>query len=617
MIESEVRSQSKVKGNPIGYATGLAIRFIFLREIQWAPQSQALPGIGKIEDRELKLLDLAEIVEKSKEAEPLVTPVQSFYRDITLSEESARRLPIVAVCTTPKDQKVEENFKNHAPALRVQIPGRVWSKWEGELVPVDIVEGASDAQPSANLELICHFADTMAFFSSGHVAYTLSILFRSDSFPEMDPAAISTIPVFPAIVLSLLDLARSDEGMSQAEREKYSTRENIKLSFVDDLLGPQKLDGFVQRRLRALANPSKDNEYLRVAPGATSEYCDVFSGLVRQIRKHKKLKPSEFGYERLTELAFSDLQSATCEIIEFDKFDTLQRSITEAKEYRLQSDSFGRGIAGLAQNVIDFEDQDDHEINDSLFFGGNVGGYSHFINAKAIVRFYQKSRSFNRMQHFIGGDPYFYFTVLAALYNEYLTNKAAHGLAELKPGRLIGASPYRSTHGELARRYEIFAAFLRPMIPNLFRYNTESILFDHIHQRRGIANRRETIEKELSRYETIAHDFEGLNLQRSNSQFNLLVIILALWSAFGALATAASLFVALHADTRMAATGEEAVDFSVNSEIQLMEISFWTAFFGLSIAAVVSLIFLATKAVPFLRKLLAKWPPRATSRPWE
>jgi len=608
MIESKVRSRSKVNGKPIGHAAGLAIRFIFLRKIDWAPATRVSSDIGKIEDRELQLHDLAGIVEKSKEAEPLFRPVQSFYRDITLSEENAQRLPIVAVCTAPKDEKVEENFKNYAPMLRVQIPGRVWSKWEGELVHIDIVEGNSDAQPPENLDLTCHFADTMAFFSPGHVAYTFSILFRADSFPKLGLAASSTIPVFPAIVLSLLDLARTDEGMSQSERKNFSTRENIKLNFVDDSLGPQKLDDFVRCRLRALAHPSKENECRRVAPGATSEYCDVFSGLVRKIRKHKNLEPAEFRYERLTEVAFSDLQSATCEIIEFDKFESLQRSITEAKQYKAQSDSFGRGIAGLAQNVIDFEDQDDHEVNDSLFFGGNVGGYSHFINAKAIVRFYQKSRSFERMQHFIGGDPYFYFTVLAALYNEYLTNRAAGKLAELKPGTLIRATPYKSTQDELAKRYEIFAAFLRPMIPNLFRYNTESVLFDHIHQRRGITNRRETIEKELSRYETIAHDFESLNLQRSDRNFNMLVLILALWSAFGSLVTAASLFVALHSDVQPEKVKEAVVDFSRDSADQLMAFSFWTAFCGSVLATGVSLVYFFYRVVPFIKRFLQPSP---------
>ena len=112
------------------------------------------------------------------------------------------------------------------------------------------------------------------------------------------------------------------------------------------------------------------------------------------------------------------------------------------------------------------------------------------------------------------------------------------------------------------------------MIANLFRYNAEFVLFNYIQERRGMTLRREAIEHELSRYETIAHDFENLNLQRSNSQFNFLVMVLALWSAFGALATAASLFVALHSDGVRENTREFAVDFSKTFVEQLMDISF-------------------------------------------
>ena len=138
---------------------------------------------------------------------------------------------------------------------------------------------------------------------------------------------------------------------------------------------------------------------------------------------------------------------------------------------------------------------------------------------------------------------------------------------------------------------------------SLDELNTESVLFDHIHERRGITPRRNSIERELSSYETIAHDFENLNLQRSNSQFNFLVLVLALWSAFGALATAASLFVALHSDGRELKVRELAVDFSAYFSEQLMDISFWTAFVGLALAASISLIFVMNSFVSTIRRV--------------
>jgi hypothetical protein len=84
--------------------------------------------------------------------------------------------------------------------------------------------------------------------------------------------------------------------------------------------------------------------------------------------------------------------------------------------------------------------------------------------------FYQQSRAFDRMQHFIGGEPYFYFTVLAAVYKEFLVSRAAEALSELQPGKLIEASPFDSTKAKLISHHRIFAGYLGPMIPNLFRY---------------------------------------------------------------------------------------------------------------------------------------------------
>jgi hypothetical protein len=604
MAEPRDASQIRIKGEPIGYASGLAIRLIFMREIEWAPPHQRSSGIRRIEDREMKLHDLSQIIEDEDHAKPLVAPLKSFYRDITLNEEGVRRLPIVAACAAPPNRKIDGNIPNYAPLLRLSIPHKIWSDWEGERVETQIAEvlnseaKSSNEQSSPKLELICNFADTMAFFGQGHVAYSISLLFRPDSFPRDDEDVRPDIPIFPGVILSLLDLARSDA--------QTSTRSDITLGFVDDPAGLKTLEDFVRHRLRALANPAKENQSVRAAPDIPAEQCDIFNGIIWPIRKSKQWTQPKCDDETdFASFKFSHLRSATCEIVQFTEFERLHRYVTDAKDYKAKADSFGKGIAGLAQNVIDLDDQDDHEVSDSLSSAGTIGGYSHFISARSVVRFYQQSRSFDRMQHFLGGDPYFYLTVLAASYNEYLTNRAAHDLSRLNPGILIEASPLESTKAELTARYKIFATRLRPMIPNLFRYNTEAALFDHIHERRGIAHRRETIEKELSRYETIAHDFENLNLQRSNSQFNVLIVILALWSAFGALATAADLFVALHADPTSEKTKEAVVDLSKTFNERLMEISFLMAFVGLALAAGISLIYLLKGCKPIIKEFLA------------
>ena len=340
-----------------------------------------------------------------------------------------------------------------------------------------------------------------------------------------------------------------------------------------------------------------------VADHKPEEFHDVFHAILEPLRQIKWPDSNASHISKLLHFEYSDLQSAACEIVRFTEFDRLERYISDAKQYKAAPDSFGRGLAGLAQNVLDFDDQDEHEVSDSLTAAGAAGGYFHFVNAKTLVRFYRKSRSFDRMRNFIGGDPYFFFTSITASYNEYLINRAAEVLSELKPGLLIEAPPLDSTKKELEKRYTIFAAYLRAIIPNAFRYHTEAALFDHIYDRRGLTARRQLIEKELAHYETIAHDFENLNLQRSSMRMNVLIIILAVWSAFGALATAAGLFVAFQTDMELhpSAVGELALSLAQKFPQPLMEGFLWAAFFAFSAALALSVAFLATSATSLIR----------------
>ena len=467
-------SQTKVRGVPIGYASGLAIRMVFLRDIEWSPPDEKHEEIKKIEDCEMQLQGLAGMIEGKEEAKPLCAPIASFYRDITQNEDGARRLPIVAACVAPRGP-IKEDIAPFAAKLRVLIPGVTWSEWEGEAVHTQIVKGhlpvplQAYEQPLPPLELICDFADTMAFFGSGRVAYTLSIIFQPASFPPHDAPAKKRIPVFPTVILSLLDLARSSE-------RSPDRRPDIKLAFVGDSAEAKSLDEFVFYRLSLLANLPDDNHKFRMVSDAKSEYCNIFRGILSPMRHEKKWgNPKDVkdfvdsftcdssNKSRKKYFTYDNLQSATCEIIEFSRFARLQEYIAKAKKYEAKSDAFGKGIAGLAQNVIDFDDQDDHEVSDSLFAAGEAGGYLHFITAKSVVRFYHKSRSFKRMQYFIGGDPYFILRPLP----QSITNLTAHAAdrtLRLKTRHANRRVSIKSTMTELAKRYKIFAAHLRPMI---------------------------------------------------------------------------------------------------------------------------------------------------------
>ena len=81
---------------------------------------------------------------------------------------------------------------------------------------------ATDDSAVSPLTLECQFADAMAFFASGHVAYTLSVILRPESFPQRGASADRTIPVFPGVLLSLLELARTDTNSALRHNVKFS-----------------------------------------------------------------------------------------------------------------------------------------------------------------------------------------------------------------------------------------------------------------------------------------------------------------------------------------------------------------------------------------------------------
>jgi hypothetical protein len=162
---------------------------------------------------------------------------------ITLTEEGARRLPIVAACSAPKNRKIVGNVKTFGPELKVRVPGVVWTEWEGEFVDVQIVEGPRPANPRPGeqylppLEFACDFADTMAFFRSGHVAYSFSILFPPSSLQNPENQKNVRIPIYPTVILALLGIARSNTDTARTSGSVFPGVHYSRVSAISYLIG--------------------------------------------------------------------------------------------------------------------------------------------------------------------------------------------------------------------------------------------------------------------------------------------------------------------------------------------------------------------------------------------
>ena len=68
-------------------------------EVEWSKAAK----LRRIEDRQMELRDLERLAQHNPEARALCGPFDTFFGDITRTEEGTRRLPVVAACVAPRE----------------------------------------------------------------------------------------------------------------------------------------------------------------------------------------------------------------------------------------------------------------------------------------------------------------------------------------------------------------------------------------------------------------------------------------------------------------------------------------------------------------------------------
>ncbi|QYU67484.1 hypothetical protein J4558_21605 [Leptolyngbya sp. 15MV] len=412
-------------------------------------------------------------------------PMRSFTTDITISEEGGRKLPILTACQMPRDDEEEP------VALRgeVRLPSALVTEWEGDDVTT-VLRGADDPP------IQVRFVDTMALFATNHIAYSLTVVFD---------AGDRAVPVDTGVLLALLSLAGS---AGEAAATKPSA---IRFGFQGHSFA---LHALATARLRAPCLPRLEGEAQRQAlrrawaarDGAQpipelsipDEHEEVFGAVLPPIVAMLGDPPTG---DTMTEVRAAlctvgpgDLCGATAEIADLDRFEDALRAIESARRYVAPFTDFTRQLAGVAQNVIDYHDQDRHEVNDSLHAAQLAGGYVHFVHRHTLVRLYRHSRSFDRMKLRVGGCPYFHLTTICAAFNEKLLREANPLIAgqrteaARRPFILsFDGSQYADAARDLKKRLFFFERYEADAVPDLFRYETESALFRAIERQRSLA----------------------------------------------------------------------------------------------------------------------------------
>jgi hypothetical protein len=531
----------------LGNARAQSIRFNFFRNPKdffpaLSPQIDDFSGF----ERPIPLANIYEFSARSENAamRRLIGPMQSFISDITISEEGDYKLPIVALC--------EEGGDESPLWVTIRLPMKLITSWEGK----DVETLLGD---SGDVVLHARFVDTICIFASNHLAYSLTFVLEAAS-----PSRVTKVET--AKLLALMSLAGSAGALSKQERE--SIQASIRFEFAGN---SYSLDEFASARLRTLclADISEKDPTLRDkllegwrtedeklnrkelslfadCPKASSE---VFGAILRPL-VNEFYEGSDNGVDRnrninnariaFCTVTLGDLRGITAEIVNFDRFQDAMRAIELAKTHAAPLNEFTRQLAGLAQDVIDYDEQDKHEINDSLLATEVGGGYLNFIHRNSIIRIYNHSRSFNQMQIKIGGCPYFYLTTICASFNEYLVVTASREIAAKRPTarrlRFVLSLNGRSNEAEAKRIEEsfiFFERFIADSVPNLFRYASEAQLFNKIEESRGIARQRRAGHLMLEQLNQYSRDKAGQAREWVESLLAVAIFTLTLWQVFG------------------------------------------------------------------------------------
>ncbi len=199
-------------------------------------------------------------------------------------------------------------------------------------------------------------------------------------------------------------------------------------------------------------------------------------------------------------------------------------------------------IAGFNQNIIDFMNQDPSEILDSTDpiypsteEQATERKFVRFANPRALTTYVEKARSLEAANDYIGTCPYAFMIHVVSMHNEFMTREY-----EATAFELIDEVERLGRRGRLKRAAEAFYAFrtgdyadyYRDRYMNVFRYDTESEVFEKMTQLRGIGRRNDYIERLISNMESQTRDREARLAKKDETSMSLLLGALGVFGFF-------------------------------------------------------------------------------------
>lgn len=490
----------------MAHANSISLRFTFL----------------EAHKHEIRLKKLRSLLDQTGLKKLLSRPVASFHRDIVSPYATESGLPLVVLCEPFR--KFPASGECSPREVTISVKPRIATFWEDQ--KSEICFSDDDRYYAVNAQMV----DNVTFFESGYIAYSVSFIISSRSGP---------VPLNAQLLLVLESLAGT-----AGDFDEYTHDDSDALLFTTSGETTGKtLREFLRDRVEVLERSVRDlspRSNMINPPVSTTIFSLFYAG-------GNTMSEGDASHIRdsLSNFQFIRPNSVSIEIIGADRHMDVLRYAEASARREAPVDAFSKRLAGIVQNVLDFNEQDKEEIHDSLASGLRIGSDMTFAHQGVMTRFSESSRAYHKMREVIGGSAYWLLVQLVVAHNGILLGQLHHELEMVRGERglagMMDALLRRHDAEKWLKQTRLRRDRLAQYIPNLFRYDTEQRLYELISNARGLRAQNAYFLGLEDTVEKAEQEIVTLNNERTNARITRMLLAIGFFQAAGAFATVASL----------------------------------------------------------------------------
>jgi GNAT superfamily N-acetyltransferase len=150
-----------------------------------------------------------------------------------------------------------------------------------------------------------------------------------------------------------------------------------------------------------------------------------------------------------------------------------------------------KAACGVLTGIFDFDELDGNEVRDTLFPVIDEKTQMIWINRRTVLQISEDDRPMKSCIRTVGISPYLILPHAAVLFAEQLLNLAEAASDTVLESRRNRIGKLQSAHDTIHR------SLRRLWLPNVFNYKTERTLFGESLQNRGVADRFQSLERQM------------------------------------------------------------------------------------------------------------------------